>query len=1088
MRNPKRQGPPDVDAVLRGLKDFQRDTVEYVFRRLYVDSPTTRRFLVADEVGLGKTLVARGIIAKTLQHLWEDVPRIDVVYICSNGDIARQNINRLNVTGRADFVLASRITMLPVEVQNLRKQRTNFISLTPGTSLEPRSQMGKWHERALLYWLLRDEWGLKGRSPLNVLVGTAGTDYFRNSVKSFRREHRIDKPLQTAFHDALRTHEKAAKHAEQSSLKDRFHSLCADFQYSRKHIPADQRKSRRELIGELRELLALTCVHALEPDLIILDEFQRFRQILHGSDLASSLARDLFEYGDEHSDARVLLLSATPYKMYTLSGEGDGDDHYADFVSTLRFLFNDESRTNQVETLLGQYRHELFRLGTGAGARLQGIKERLEKSLRSVMVRTERLAVSETRDGMLREMASGATTIAPHEPLTYRAYQEIADIVGHGDTLEYWKSAPYLLNFMDDYLLKRKFEAVIRDPGKRFAATKAVDREGVLLPWKRVDTYEGLDSLGARLRWLMEDTLGRGAWKLLWIPPSLPYYKLEGTFAEPAIARFTKRLVFSAWRLVPKATASLLSYEAERLMIRSYEKDPQNTPEARKGRRPLLVFSLRDGRPAGMPVLGLLYPSIVLARDYDPLDAVRELAQSPRVVTAAQLLGLFERRLKVQLSSLPETTHRGPADESWYWAAPLLLDRAEGDVDTTAWFRRRDLAQLWSPTASEDDEDDSNWADHVERARELVTGRVSLGRKPDDLAHVLALMALAAPGVASLRALGRVSGGESMLKIPELRDAAGRMAWGLRSLFNTPEAIALIRGQDGREPYWQGVLQYCIRGGLQSVLDEFAHGLREQGEAFANDSVAIAEGVSNEASLALSLRTAVLRVDDIGPSASGRTVTFGADQPMRTRFALTFGRQRTDEGSTAIRADQVRKAFNSPFWPFVLVSTSVGQEGLDFHPYCHAVVHWNLPSNPVDLEQREGRVHRYKGHAVRKNVATQHAAAGLGGTEADPWQALFDAAVKERPADATDLVPFWVYPLANGAAIERHIPSLPLSREVEQLAALRRSLVVYRMAFGQPRQDDLIAFLLRTVSPDLLHKYLTTLQIDLTPPPAERDA
>ena len=57
-----------------------------------------------------------------------------------------------------------------------------------------------------------------------------------------------------------------------------------------------------------------------------------------------------------------------------------------------------------------------------------------------------------------------------------------------------------------------------------------------------------------------------------------------------------------------------------------------------------------------------------------------------------------------------------------------------------------------------------------------------------------------------------------------------------------------------------------------------------------------------------------------------------------------------------VTAAHLRRAFNSPFWPFVLTSTSVGQEGLDFHLYCHAVVHWNLPSNPVDLEQREGRV------------------------------------------------------------------------------------------------------------------------------------
>jgi hypothetical protein len=65
----------------------------------------------------------------------------------------------------------------------------------------------------------------------------------------------------------------------------------------------------------------------------------------------------------------------------------------------------------------------------------------------------------------------------------------------------------------------------------------------------------------------------------------------------------------------------------------------------------------------------------------------------------------------------------------------------------------------------------------------------------------------------------------------------------------------------------------------------------------------------------------------------------------------------------------VRAAFNSPFWPLALTTTSVGQEGLDCHAYSHAVVPWNLPTNPVDLEQREGRIHRYKGHAVRKNVA-----------------------------------------------------------------------------------------------------------------------
>ena len=44
---------PDTESMLTTLKPFQRDTVEYVVRRMYTDPDCTRRFLVADEVGLG---------------------------------------------------------------------------------------------------------------------------------------------------------------------------------------------------------------------------------------------------------------------------------------------------------------------------------------------------------------------------------------------------------------------------------------------------------------------------------------------------------------------------------------------------------------------------------------------------------------------------------------------------------------------------------------------------------------------------------------------------------------------------------------------------------------------------------------------------------------------------------------------------------------------------------------------------------------------------------------------------------------------------------------------------------------------------
>src|SRR5689334_6250871 len=141
--------------VLAGLKRFQRTTVNYVFKRMYEDSQPASRFLVADEVGLGKTLVARGVIARTINHLQATgVKRIDVIYICSNAEIAAQNVRRLNVTGKQDSSLATRITLLPRTLHNLTSNALNFVSFTPGTSFSMASRSGTAEERAVLFRLL----------------------------------------------------------------------------------------------------------------------------------------------------------------------------------------------------------------------------------------------------------------------------------------------------------------------------------------------------------------------------------------------------------------------------------------------------------------------------------------------------------------------------------------------------------------------------------------------------------------------------------------------------------------------------------------------------------------------------------------------------------------------------------------------------------------------------------------------------------------------------------------------------------------------------------------------------------------------
>jgi hypothetical protein len=57
----------------------------------------------------------------------------------------------------------------------------------------------------------------------------------------------------------------------------------------------------------------------------------------------------------------------------------------------------------------------------------------------------------------------------------------------------------------------------------------------------------------------------------------------------------------------------------------------------------------------------------------------------------------------------------------------------------------------------------------------------------------------------------------------------------------------------------------------------------------------------------------------------------------------------------------------------------------------------------------------------------------------------------------------------------------PLSRDVERADALRRTLTVYRMAFGQNRQDDLVAYLVSRFPPEEIERLRDRLKIDLAP-------
>lgn len=828
--NTNHQVRPNVNLVLEGLKDFQRNTVDYVFHQLYMAEKQASRFLIADEVGLGKTLVARGVIAKVVDHLWDEVNRIDVVYICSNQDIAQQNIDRLNITNERTFQHASRATLLPVKVQQLKGNKLNFISLTPGTSFNLSSQTGRFDERIVLLNLLKKAWRVSEASLSNIMRGDVRPDIWKIRVDEFEKYEKIDSELEKAFIDALN---------QKPELREDFERLSKLIDPRRKKMTQEMLVARNSLIGKLRRLLAKSSLTALEPDLIILDEFQRFKYLLEEDNDIALLAQELFDYQDATGrQAKVLLLSATPYKMYTLSGE-EGENHYEDFLRTAKFLLN--SYASDLDILvksIEQFRYSFLGLNTSQNSHeeMRKAKNQIEGILRKVMVRTERLAVSKDRNGMLQESLLDNNKLRSGDLRAFVYLDKIASLLGVEDQVEYWKSSSYPLNLMEDYKLKKKFQEGCKKGKENGLYTLVKNARPSLLEWDDIQQYKEVDPGNHRLRILIEKTLDSGNWQLLWIPPSLPYYLPEGPFARVGRDGQTKSLIFSAWRVVPKVISVMLSYEAERRIIGEGKRDFSYSDLLEK-RRGLLRFSISRGRKTGMSVFALIYPCLTLAKEIDPLVIAKQ-AEHPYLSSSFFMLQKIKRKLRLlfkQACSDIQINESGPIDESWYWLAPLLLDRHFNSKLVEDWLKteKPDLSwvKMLRPGSNDGDEDDeSAFAEHIKEFTSYLGSNIQLGRQPSDLLDVIARIALASPAVTALRAMMRVANHRE--GTIEFMAGAAQAGLGFRTLCNQPDTILLLQVlykdlPEEERVFWKMVLSYNIAGNLQAVWDEYIHVLNE---------------------------------------------------------------------------------------------------------------------------------------------------------------------------------------------------------------------------------------------------------------------
>jgi hypothetical protein len=996
-------------------KAFQVATIRAALKGLG-SSKTHRHFLVADEVGLGKTVVAQGVIREMMSQKRRDENRpLVVLYVCSSLAIAAQNRRKLlEVLPKSEWPEAlctvDRLTLVGTSSAP-RHRELHLYTLTPETSIprsDGRTRKGLQSERALIFALL------KHRFPklVHVLrqdafrlkpIPAADDIVWRQWVHYYKRLIQENATLRKEFYSAVR---------QELGLRDGEWLLRALEPFATN--PPD-------LIGRLRSALAAANLSKLNPDLVIFDEFQRFRALVQEyEDTAEDKPSRVLQLlrGEEMADPPgLLLLSATPYKPYARRWEeADGGAHRTEFLQLVKFLYGNDakadSKRRDCEVAFQMMETEL-RLGRLESDEFRDAKQQIEALLRPIMSRTERMAHPEgSRTSSVLSWEDDLRLKGPDlHGKDLQSYKCLAVSFRDSDkswAVPYWDSIPLPLQTLGPGYVAWKNRQTSVSPGPLELTTD--DRK-----WFRRPNEWPQPKMRALERLIPPETL-----VLPWIAPSLPWWSLGGRWkkADLTTSRMSgKLLLFSRFRAVPPSVTALLSYGLECRFAGGGKVDYESITQRR-------VLQPRPNREA---LLAFFHPSPWLVKVTEPLSSKSRTESGMRRELARQIRSsLQEAGIQVKGESRRPVWKLLGAIESrmGVWKAAL---RGWQDIARRTRVEDSDgglipLLRRW---------DQEGRLESVEQV------------SPAEL-EKLAYHALSAPGVVLGRALARhwpeaVSSG-----FGSTLDAA----WsGLRTYLDQPWFVKALGG--GERHYPESLQKAITEGNLESVLDEHLWVTsRLQGTA--------GNSLASELKEVLGLRSSV----SLFHAADGKDRF-----RLRCHAALPFTEGRTvnqlpgDAEEKPLRPDELRKAFNSPFWPHVLATTSIGQEGLDFHCWCKTLAHWDLASDPVSHEQRQGRIQRFAGIAVRAAIAGLLGNKVLSPSEmtTSPWVRLAEIAENEL-ADSSGLKPWWIL---EGAETRNVLFSVPTSEQEAKFRWLQEQVLLYRLAIGHPNQEDLLEVLQR---------------------------
>ena len=1052
------------------LKDFQEETVSHVVEMLK-SKESHNRVLVADEVGLGKTIIARGTINELFKQEKNKDKPYKVIYICSNQVIARQNMEKLDVShswnDNADECRLSMqsLLLLEDETENDYKGKVQLIPLTPSTSFaESGWATGIKEERAYIYAVL-NVLGFANDEILKSLQVGAGKDEWKRLTKKTKRNSDSVRKINGKDFDYSYV-------TRVIPIEDKIKKVFKPYKERIKEIIKTSNGTLKwNHIRDLRNLFTEVTLDLLEPNLIILDEFQNFKSLLDRTLKDDKELNDLdtlvkkFFGSDSEKHNKILMLSATPYKMYSTNQdvqEGEAS-HKIQFDSIIDFLFDKE--TTLFKEKWSSYSNQLFKIQDGKVKDLISSVKDVGEIMFTVISRTERIAAMQTSDII--------KTISPELQLSKNdiiPFIQLNNVLKKLEThkrpfVDFHKSSPFLLSYMQNYKLKQAIEENVNNDN--FPVLNCQNQ--LWIDKNKIDNYLEEDPTyitdkNAKLRTFLDLVFEQNEINpstLLWMPASKPYYKMEGVYKNCNSENyknnpFSKFLVFSAWELVPRMISTLVSFIAEVKLHHNMLYTNQKTKETqpRKYTNPdkpkYFIFkslSLENRKTYfRYYIYTLIYPSLYLKNKFKPSEKLlnTDLSIIRNQITEDIRNDLIKEGFKISST--------GNSGVEAYALVPMYFDLKNGN-HYKEWYQQIGDYPIKEKKVRE--QDALNFKNQRDFVNEVAVKRLKNIELPKDICDVLANAVLGSPAVC----LFRLFDDDSVLA--NITD----LAYEYCKYFDAPENVAAVNEiycpkenieedfedknerDNTKKAYWKNVLKYAADGCFQSVLDEYYDII---------DTSDVKRAIKNFYR-SINLYNASYDVETYKGFCQSMNGEVDTDTfMMRTHFAVCFNKGKDDQ-SGVNRKDSVRNAFNSPFKPFVLATTSIGQEGLDFHKYCRKIVHWNLPSNAIDIEQREGRVNRYKGLVIRQNLSSITNYDFNKCTEKELWSELYEQLPPRK--ELSQLYPYWCLAENQKIKIERIILNYPNSRDEDNYEQLMKILSYYRLTLGQPNQEELSRYL-----------------------------